>query len=234
MSAQHQPPRQLPLDLAHTVASTREELVESPSNAVAVALIDRWPEWPASLMVLAGPPGSGKSHLGSIWARNAEATCLPASDFAAFVASGIEPGNVLVDGVGESEMDEVSFFHLLNAVRNGGHSILVTSRRWPSQWPIKLPDLISRLKSAPVTEISEPDDTLLAGVIIKLFADRQIVIDPAVVAFLVSRIERSLATAQDIVERLDRAALETKSRITRPLAASVLTAMDEGQGALDF
>lgn len=185
-------------------------------------------------MVLAGPPGSGKTHLGAIWAGMAEATSLTVGEFAAFVASGGEPGNILIDGAGEGPLDETAFFHLLNGARNAGRSILVTSRRWPSQWPIRLPDLISRLKSAPVTEIAEPDDALLCGVITKLFSDRQIIIDPAVVTFLVSRIERSLATAQDVVERLDKAALETKSRITRPLAAQVITAMDAGQSAFDL
>jgi chromosomal replication initiation ATPase DnaA len=54
------------------------------------------------------------------------------------------------------------------------------------------------------------------------------------VQFLVKRIERSLATAIRVVERLDRRALEEKSRITRQLAASVLGAMDAGQGSLDL
>jgi hypothetical protein len=46
--------------------------------------------------------------------------------------------------------------------------------------------------------------------------------------------ERSLSTANRIVERLDREALEKKSRITRALAASVVTALDEGQAAFDL
>lgn len=227
-------PRQLPLDLAHQVGRSRDELVVSPSNAVAVSLIDRWPDWPASLMILAGPAGAGKSHLASIWAEKSEATRLNPEDLTEFSQTSDLVGNMLIDGAGEAPMDETAFFHLVNAVRQGGHFMLVTSRRWPSQWNVKLPDLISRLKSAPVTEIAEPDDALLSGVITKLFSDRQIVIDPSVVSYLVSRIERSLATAQDIVERLDMASLETKGRITRPLAANVITAMDAGQTSFDL
>ena len=78
-----------------------------------------------------------------------------------------------------------------------------------------LPDLASRLKAAATVEIREPDDLLLAGVITKLFADRQVEVEPHVVQFLVRRIERSLSTAIRVVERLDRAALEQKTRITR-------------------
>ena len=115
----------------------------------------------------------------------------------------------------------------------GGHLLLV-SRRFPAAWGVRLPDLASRLKAAPVVEIGEPDDMLLAGVITKLFADRQVAIEPLVVQYLVRRIERSLATAMRVVEKLDRRALEEKTRITRPLAASVLDAMDAGQGVLEL
>ena len=98
---------------------------------------------------------------------------------------------------------------------------------------LKLPDLSSRLKAAATVEIGEPDDQLLAGVITKLFADRQVEVEPHVVQYLVRRIERSLSTAIRIVERLDRTALEQKSRITRALAVEAVTALDEGQGEFD-
>jgi chromosomal replication initiation ATPase DnaA len=75
-------------------------------------------------------------------------------------------------------------------------------------------------------EILEPDDDLLRRVLVKLFADRQIDIDPAVVEFLAVRMERSVAAAQALVDRLDRASLSAGRRITRPLAAAVLAEQD--------
>jgi chromosomal replication initiation ATPase DnaA len=99
---------------------------------------------------------------------------------------------------------------------------------------VKLPDLVSRLKAATIVEIGEPDDMLLAGVITKLFADRQVEVEPYVVHYIVRRIERSLVTAIGVVEKLDRTALEQKTRITRALAAQVISAMDGGQGELGF
>ena len=95
---------------------------------------------------------------------------------------------------------------------------------------MRLPDLASRLKAAATVEILEPDDLLLAGVITKLFADRQVEVEPHVVQFLVRRIERSLSTAIGVVDRLDRAALEQKTRITRALAAETVNALDRGPG----
>lgn len=227
-------PRQIPLDLAHNTGLSRDELVVSKSNASAVNLIDSWPQWPANFMIVAGPPGSGKSHLASIWAARAGATRI-ATDELSITSSALAAGtNVLIDGIGDTAFDETALFHLVNAVRENGGSLLITTRRWPSSWKVSLPDLLSRVKSAPTIEIAEPDDSLLSGVILKLFADRQLMVDPNVVSYLVSRIERSLATAQSVVERLDKAALESKSRITRQLAATVLTEMDQGQKTLEF
>src|SRR5690606_26287347 len=115
-----------------------------------------------------------------------------------------------------------------------GTSLLLTARRFPSAWGVRLPDLSSRLKAASIVEIQEPDDVLLAAVLTKLFADRQIDVEQHVVQYLVRRMERSLSSAMDVVARLDIAALEQKTRITRPLAAQVLAAMDAGQQRLDL
>lgn len=227
-------PRQLPLDLARRPGFSRDDLVVSSANREAVALIDRWPDWPASMVVIAGPPGSGKSHLASIWAQKAEAVHVDPATPGAITAAAQTGRNLLFDGIGDTKIDEDALFHAINATRSAGRHLLVTSRKWPSQWHLQLADLLSRIKSAPMVEIAEPDDELLAGVLVKLFSDRQIDVDPLVVRFLVSRIERSLATAQDVVARIDHAALETGSRITRQLAATVLTQMDGGQGTLDF
>ncbi|MGN6305676.1 MAG: DnaA regulatory inactivator HdaA [Mesorhizobium sp.] len=228
-----QKPRQLPLDLGHGTAYSRDDLVVSRANAEAVALVDRWPDWPAPVVVLAGPSGAGKTHLAAIWREAAGALAIPASAIGS-AAAGIGHRPVLIDDVDSAPIDEPGLFHLINAVRGAGSHLLLTARGFPSAWRVTLPDLASRLKAAATVEIHEPDDLLLAGVLTKLFADRQVEVEPHVVQYLVRRIERSLATAMRVVERLDRAALEQKTRITRALAAEAVSAMDEGQGELDF
>lgn len=227
-------PRQLPLELVHEVGRSRDELVVGRANADAVALVDRWPEWPAPVVVLAGPAGSGKSHLASIWRERSGAASFPRDGLGAAALEAAARGPVLVDDADGPGLDEIGLFHLVNAVRAAGTQLLLTARRFPAAWNVRLPDLASRLKAAATVEIHEPDDLLLAGVITKLFADRQVEVEPHVVQFLVRRIERSLATAIGVVERLDRAALEQQSRITRGLAASTLSALDRGQPALDL
>ncbi|NGN43313.1 hypothetical protein G6N74_19770 [Mesorhizobium sp. CGMCC 1.15528] len=227
-------PRQLPLDLGHTPGYSRDDLVVSQANAQAVSLVDRWPEWPSPVVVLAGPAGSGKSHLAAIWRDASHALVLKAADIEKHVAEidGTRP--VVIDDADDRFLDENGLFHLINQVRATGTQLLLTSRRFPAAWGVTLPDLASRLKAAATIEIDEPDDLLLAGVITKLFADRQIEVDQNVVQFLVRRIERSLSTAIRVVDRLDRAALEQKTRITRALAAEAVNALDQGQAEFEI
>lgn len=225
-------PRQLPLDLAHDEGRSRDDLVVSAANIDAVSLIDRWPEWPSPVVVLAGPAGSGKSHLGAIWCEMADARRVRSDLFGAEAIEAATSGPVFIDDADSGPLDESGLFHLINAVRGAGTHLLLTARRFPAAWGVKLPDLASRLKAAATVEIREPDDVLLAGVITKLFADRQVEVEPHVVQYLVRRIERSLSTAIRVVQRLDRVALEQKTRITRAMAAEIISAMDEGQGEL--
>ena len=222
-------PRQLPLDLGHSIGYSRDDLVVSEANRQAVALVDRWPDWPATVVVLAGPADSGKSHIASIWRESSGAAALDPAGVGRDAAQ-LEAGrSALIDDADRGALDEEGLFHLINAARAAGTHVLLTARRFPAAWGITLPDLASRLKAAATVEIQEPDDLLLSGVITKLFADRQIEVDPSVVQFLVRRIERSLAAAIRVVDRLDRAALEHKTRITRNLAADAIDALDRGQ-----
>jgi len=233
MMREAEKPRQLPLDLGHGTGYSRDDLVVSPANSEAVALVDHWPDWPSPVVVLAGPIGSGKTHLASIWREQANAVRLEGRALGeSWPGLGDRP--VLVDDIDTGPFSEQGLFHLINTVRGAGSHLLLTARRFPSAWDVTLPDLSSRLKAAATVEIHEPDDLLLSGVITKLFSDRQVEVEPHVVQYLARRIERSLATAMRVVDRLDRMALEQKTRITRALAAEVVSAMDEGQGEFDL
>jgi chromosomal replication initiation ATPase DnaA len=185
------------------------------------------------VVVLAGPPGSGKTHLASIWRETADALAVSAGRIEESIAV-LDSRPALIDDVDAGPIDEQGLFHLINAVRGTGSQLFLTARRFPSAWGVRLPDLASRLKAAATVEIYEPDDLLLAGVMTKLFADRQVEVEAHVVQYLVRRIERSLATAMRVVERLDRMALERKAPITRALAAEAVSAMDEGQSEFEL
>ncbi|MDP2121837.1 MAG: DnaA regulatory inactivator HdaA [Hoeflea sp.] len=225
--------RQLPLAFDHDPASGRDDLIVSDRLSAAVAIVDRWPDWPSPVVILAGPTGSGKSHLAGIWAARvgARRVNLEAADPMLLETAGLGP--ILIEDIDRTEFDQTALFHLINAVREHNSALLITTRLWPAGWNVTLPDLVSRLKAATVVEIAEPDEELLAQVLVKLFADRQVVVDDRIILFLVARMERSLAAARAIVTRIDQLALARGSKITRALAAEVIAEMEAGKGDIE-
>ncbi len=218
-------PAQLPFKLPLAASHGRDDLIVGETNALAVDMIDRWPDWSSTLMILAGPAGSGKSHLASIWAERSDARIFAASDLAKASHNSRGGPNFLIEDIGDTMVDETVLFHLINNAREKGGSGLITSNLWPQSWNITLPDLLSRLRAATLVELAEPDDTLLRLTLVKLFADRQLLVDKSVIDYLVVRMERSIATARLIVEHLDHQSLAKNRPITRPMAASVLARM---------
>ncbi len=221
-------PRQLVLDLPLRSALGMEDFFISGSNRAAVELIDRWPEWPHWAALVVGPQGAGKSHLAHVWQTASGAGALAAADLGEDAIAMLERDRaLLVEDIDRAISDDRILFHLLNLAREHKFSILMTSRMAPGDMTIKLPDLRSRLRAVPLIAIEPPDETLLKAVLVKLFADRQLSVEPHVVNFIALRMERSLAAANAIVERLDREALATKRRVTRALAADVMQTSHE-------
>jgi chromosomal replication initiation ATPase DnaA len=216
------PPLQLALALPHSESFARDDFLEGPSNRAALALIERWPDWPARAVALVGPNGAGKSHLAAIWANNAGARFLSARALAlATLPGALATGALVIEDLADGELDERPLFHLLNLAREQEAHILITARTAPAGWAIQLPDLASRLRAIPAVTITAPDDALLRAVLVKLFADRQLEVDESVVAYLASRLDRSLAAARSAVDVLDQAALRQKRPVTRALAAEL-------------
>lgn len=221
--------RQLVFELGHRPASGRDDFLVAPSNEAAVALIDAWPDWPDRIVALSGPSGSGKTHLAEVWRMASGAVSLEPAALAGADIPGIvaQRAIILEDLVSLTADGERALFHLVNLVRAEGANLLITSREALSRLPLALPDLTSRLRAVPQVELGEPDDALLAGILVKLFDDRQLRVTPAVVAYLASRIERSVEAARGVVEELDMASLSGKRPITVPLAAEILGKQSE-------
>ena len=222
--------RQLVLDLPARPALGRDAFFVAPANALALAQIDAWPAWPARRMAVVGPGGAGKTHLAHVWAARAGAVVM-----AAGALPGFDPGGVAGDaavvvedvdrldelGPSDAARAEVVLFHLCNRLAAGG-SLMVSGRAAPAFWPVRRPDLASRLQAAGVARLEAPDDALLAAVLVKLFADRQISVGPELIGYLLPRMDRSFAAAEALVADLDRAALARKRPITPRLAGEVL------------
>jgi chromosomal replication initiation ATPase DnaA len=232
MATMTEPSAQLALDLGRAEGFAREDLVVTPANAAAIDVIDRWPHWPGTVAILTGPHGSGKSHMAKAWVLKANASQFQAN------ALGQLPdavSAVLIDPlIGKGDLDETGLFHLINALKAKNGHLLLTSLQPITGSDIALADLKSRLAAATHAEIQMPDDALLSGLIAKGFADRQISIDPDVIAYLTLRIERSAAAARNIVALIDAEALARKSRITRAFVAQVMKGQEADQEPMLF
>src|SRR5262249_37073156 len=216
-------PRQLAFTLGHAESFAREDFLSGPSNEAALALIESWPEWPASAVVRVGPEGSVRSRLAAIWAGEAGGRFLSARALAdADLPASLATGTLVVEDLAAEAFDERALFHLINLAREEGAYLLLTARTAPAGWPVAVPDLGSRLKALPVIALSPPDDMLLRAVLLKLFADRQGQVDEQLLDYVATRIERSFAAARALVARLDQEAMQRQRPLTRSLAADVL------------
>lgn len=221
-------PEQLVLDLPHRPALALEDFLVSASNAAAVALIDGWPQWTARAAVVAGPSGSGKSHLTNVWRLKSGAASLAAADLSEDAVASLESNKAIaIEDLDRGIADERVFFHLINLVREKGYALLATSAVAPGDLSVELPDLRSRLRALPLVRIEAPDDTILKAVLVKLFSDRQLTVEPHVISHLALHMERSFEAAQRIVTVCDRLALSRQRRVSRGLAAEALAAADD-------
>lgn len=222
-------PEQLVFDLPTRPAQGRDDFFVAPSNSLAVSMLDTWPDWTTGKLALVGPRASGKSHLVEVWAAHSGGKIITIADLAnADIQALSDIGSVAVEGVDgtanllDQKAAEESLFHLHNALKAAGGTLLFTGIKPPSRWPIALPDLASRLNAAEVATLDPPDDTLLSVVLVKMFTDRQIEVAPDLIQYLLPRIDRSFEAARQIVETLDRAGLSKKRAITSRLAGEVL------------
>jgi len=224
-------PRQLPLALEAAAPFSVDNYIIGAANRAAFEMLESWPRWPGPVTVLIGAPKTGKSHLAAVWAAQAYAMQCAKDrlDKAAELAARGTP--ILLEDIDRGGFDETQLFHLINTVRQAWSesnqaALLITARTRPAAWKIHLADLASRLRAANLLELGEADDALRQAVLAKLFADKQLRVEADIMRFILNRSERSPAQLMAVAERLDRLALERKSRISRALAAEVLAELE--------
>jgi len=220
---------QLALDFEFRPAFSGEDFLVAPPNAEAVALIDSWPHWPSTALIVFGPRASGKTHLAQVFQSKSQALVVTTADLRESEPPsylGDAPAAVLenADEVLKSGLEE-DVLHLFNFIQETNRHLMLTALSSPARWGIGLKDLSSRLNAAAQAGIGAPDDQLIAALLVKQFADRQLKVDTDVISFMLVRMERSFAAAQALVAAIDDLALSERRDITVPLVKRVLEAM---------
>ncbi len=162
-----------------------------------------WPDWPAPILMVVGPKGTGKTHIGLAWAK--------------------ETGGIFIDDA--DTRDEAKLFAIMNQALNGEiEGLLLASRKAPSEWNVVIPDLKSRLVNTPLASLEEHDDDILEPVIRRLFEDKGRVVSQELIAYLLKYQERTIGAQREIAAELELAAQAKKADLTKAFAAKYLQA----------
>ncbi len=212
---------QLVFELGHTPAQGEADFLVGDGNRLAHSRIMAFPHWPDPVTLLIGPAKSGKSHLARIFADRGRAVFAGLGDLEALATQG---GNrpLVVEDADRLGYDEAGLFHLLNQSMRDGRPLLLTAREDVGQWPLATDDVRSRVRRATAFTLEISDDIQLSQMFVKLFTDRQIKVDPKIVAYLVARMERSAEEVVTLADLMDRLAMARRSAINRRIAAEAL------------
>ncbi|MEN8235975.1 MAG: DnaA/Hda family protein [Pseudomonadota bacterium] len=204
------------------------DFVASSSNEAAWQWINQWPQWPAHALTLYGPLGCGKTHLAHIWAEKSGAQLLSGQQWDDFDLGRWheKPCSIALDQINQP-VNQKALLHLYNLAKEQQQFLLINTETHPKMWELTLADLSSRLNATPAVAICQPDDALLKAIMIKLFADQQIMISTNVVDYILPRIDRSFASVKHVVQKMNELALAKQRKITIPLVREVLAEMKD-------
>jgi len=218
---------QLPLPFQYRPSYAAADFLAAPSNEAARTWLERTEDWPDHRLALWGGAGCGKTHLLRLWAGRRGARVLLGSALTGLLELLPSAGIALDEA--DAVTDEIALLHLLNAAREAGVPVLLAARAAPARWPVRLPDLASRLRAVTAVDIAPPEDSLLRALLMRLLADRQLGVGPGLQEWLLLRLPRSPAALRDAAARLDRAAMAAGGGVTRAIAAAVASEVGDTQ-----
>lgn len=210
-----------------------DTLVVSEANRDAAKLLTEWRTWPSGALALAGPKGSGKTHLALAWAletgaRQVSPTAAPEDAAAIFREAD---GRLFIDDA-DGESDEATLWRVLDMARSDGGAVLLVGAGPPSGWPATVPDLKSRLGSLAVARLGEPDQALLEVVLRRVCREQFIQLSDSAAQYLAQRLPRTFAAVHHVAAALDaelvRGAKPVALKAARLAYEKVRTAWGDG------
>ncbi len=231
--------KQLPFDFSRRTYMGREDFMVAPCNREAFYAVDMWPEWLTHGLIIYGAKGCGKSHLANLFVEKVrifadkpiKVSVLDAARITLHSVKRIAEENqsIVIENL-TPKVNEEALFHLFNIYNTEGRYMLWTAETPPSRMHFMLKDLQSRLNMLPSVEIKEPDDLMMNSLTVKLFNDRQIMISPEILDYIVSNARRSFAYIQKLVAEIDDISLAYQSAVNYAVvkkALDILAKQDE-------
>ena len=187
-------------------------------------MINKWPDWESRKIIIFGDSGTGKTHLSKIWQEKTSAIILNLNKFKKIKFDNffLKKKKFIIENISnffdkikkkDKENLEKNLLHFYNLIDEKRGYVVLTAAIAPKFWGINLPDLKSRILSSTTINIKKPDDELLSSVLVKLFIDKQILIDKKIIKFIVYRSERSFTSLQSLVNKIDEQSLIKKKKI---------------------
>ncbi|MEE2667991.1 MAG: DnaA/Hda family protein [Pseudomonadota bacterium] len=218
--------KQLTIEMPQKDFFEREDFMVTKSNLEALSFIDEFIKSNQRIGLLVGPPGSGKSHLikifmNSIETRLSKIITLPSNNlFNEFEKNEF----TIIEDIHNINIkfSEEDLLHAINISKETKRSLIMTSRIPISRFEIRLTDLRSRLESISVAIIEEPDDELMKSIILKMLRDRQLMVNPPIIEFLMKRLERTYLEINRTINLIDKHALEKGKKVSISLIREIL------------
>ncbi|MBV9537484.1 MAG: chromosomal replication initiator DnaA [Acidisphaera sp.] len=201
-------PGQSVLPFVHA-ANYGPDFLAAPSNAAALAWLERSADWPLLRLALSGAGGCGKTHLLHLWAGRYGADVIAGSA----LRSGFVTAPLAIDDVDGS--DEHALLHTINSAGEARLPVLLAAREPPSRWRVSLPDLASRLRATVTVAIEAPEDSLLRALLAKLLAERGLAVPEPAQSLLLLHLPRTAAAVREAASQFDETFGERPMRAAR-------------------
>ena len=197
---------QIPLNLRPDARQSFSNFHITSGNQAAVTMLRARERWPSAAVLILGPQGAGKTHLGVAWLD--------------------EAGGEFIDDA--HSVDEIALFDAINRALAGENpGLVLASALPPTEWGVSTPDLRSRLNAMPTLTLAEHDEASLEPILRELFEQAGRVVGQDVVTFVLRQCERSVDALRELVLELDVAAGSKKADLTKAFVAKYLRARSE-------
>lgn len=231
-------PQQLPLGIGLKDDARFDNFYCPPESANAFALA-------AVAGLLAGTEqfvclwgGQGRSHLAQALCLEAgqqglRAQYLPLTSMAGLAAESVDAalaGLEYLDLVCLDDLDAIvglrhwerALFHLFNRLRDEAVPLLITCRDNPAHLAVGLADLQSRLQWGLSCQLQPLADDDKVRLLQRRAEARGLQLGEEVAHYLIARVARDPASLFSLLDRLDRASLQEKRKLTIPFVRQVL------------